>query len=99
MEMLAFHDIKMHGNGQIGKKGCRQKMGMSGKSADIDVSARHIADMSPTFPTKHLMGVKQNQKQSHCLHHSQSGRCHVAAMSLTGDKESSNPMSFLGRER
>ena len=25
---------------------------MSGKLADIDVSARHVADMSPTFPTK-----------------------------------------------
>ncbi len=25
---------------------------MSGKLADIDVSARHVADMLPTFPTK-----------------------------------------------
>jgi hypothetical protein len=52
MEMSAFPDIKMRGNGQNGKKGCRQKKGMSGKLADIDVSARHVADMSPTFPTK-----------------------------------------------
>ncbi len=52
MEMLAFPDIKTRGNGQNGKKECRQKKGMSGKSADIDVSARHVADMSPTFPTK-----------------------------------------------
>jgi hypothetical protein len=52
MEMLAFPDIKTHGNGQIGKKGCRQKKGMSGKLADIDVSAQHVADMWPTFPTK-----------------------------------------------
>ncbi len=50
--MSAFPDIKMRGNGQIGKKGCRQKKGISGKLADIDVSARHVADMSPTFPTK-----------------------------------------------
>jgi hypothetical protein len=28
------------------------KKGMSGKSADIDVSVRHVADMSLTFPTK-----------------------------------------------
>jgi hypothetical protein len=52
MEMLAFPDIKMRGNGQIGKKGCRQKKGMMGKLADIDVLARHVADMLPTFPTK-----------------------------------------------
>ncbi len=52
MEMLKFPDIKMCGNGQIGKKGCRQKKGMSGKLANIDVSARHAADMSLTFPTK-----------------------------------------------
>ena len=45
-----------------------------------------------------LMGVKQNQKQSHPLHHTQSGRLHVAAMSLTGDQGSSNSMSLLGRE-
>ncbi len=25
---------------------------MSGKLADIDVSARHVANMLPTFPTK-----------------------------------------------
>ncbi len=53
--MSAFSDIKMHGNGQIGKKGCRQKKGMSGKLADIDMLARHVADMSPTFPTKHFI--------------------------------------------
>jgi hypothetical protein len=52
MEMLAFLDIKMRENGQNGKTGCRQKKGMSGKLADIDVSARHVADMLPTFPTK-----------------------------------------------
>ncbi len=50
--MSAFPDIKMCGNGQIGEKGCRQKKGMSGKLADIDVSARHVANMLPTFPTK-----------------------------------------------
>jgi hypothetical protein len=54
MKMSAFPDIKMRGNGQIGKKGCRQKKGMSGKLADIDVLARHVADMLPTFPTKTL---------------------------------------------
>ncbi len=52
MEMLAFPDIKTRGDSQNGEKGCRQKKGMSGKLADIDVSARHVADMSPTFPTK-----------------------------------------------
>ncbi len=46
-----------------------------------------------------LMGVKQNQKQSHRLHQPQSGRLHVDAMSLTSDEESSSPMSFLGKER
>ena len=51
MEMSAFPDIKTRGNGQIGKKGCRQKKGMSGKLAGIDVSARHVADMMPSFPT------------------------------------------------
>ncbi len=52
MEMSAFPNIKTGGNGQIGKKGCRQKKGMSGKLADIDlVLARHVANMSPTFPT------------------------------------------------
>ncbi len=39
MEMLAFPDIKTRGNGQISKKGCRQKKGMSEKIADIDVLA------------------------------------------------------------
>jgi hypothetical protein len=52
MEMLAFPNIWMRGNGQIGKKGCRQKKGMLGKLANIDMSARHVANMSPTFPTK-----------------------------------------------
>ncbi len=52
MEMLAFPGIKTRGNGQIGKKGCRQKKGMLGKLAGIDVLARHVAEMSPTFPTK-----------------------------------------------
>ncbi len=52
MEMSAFPDIKIHDNSQIGKKGCQQKKGMLGKLANIDVSARHVADMLPTFPTK-----------------------------------------------
>ena len=56
--MLAFPDIKTCGNGQNGKKGCRQKKGMSGKLADIDVLARHVADMLPTFPTKSLDNSK-----------------------------------------
>jgi hypothetical protein len=56
MEMLAFPNIKTHRNGQIGKKGCRQKKGMSGKLADIDVLVRHVADMLPTFPTKLTKG-------------------------------------------
>ncbi len=55
MELLAFPDIKTHGEGQNGKKGCWQKMGMSRKLADIDVPARHVADMSLTFPTKVMM--------------------------------------------
>ena len=46
-----------------------------------------------------LMSIKQNQKHSHRLHHPWSGRLHVNAMSLTGGEGSSNPMSFLGRER
>ncbi len=54
MEILAFPNIKTRGNSQIGKKGCRQKKGMSGKLANIDVLARHVADMLPTFPTKML---------------------------------------------
>jgi hypothetical protein len=44
------------------------------------------------------MGVKQNKKQSHRLHHPRSGRLHVAAMSLTGDEGASGPMSFLGKK-
>jgi len=40
------------------------------------------------------MGVKQKQKQSHRLHHPQSGRLHVAAMSLTGDERSSKSNEF-----
>jgi hypothetical protein len=52
--MLAFPDIKTHGNNQNGKKGCQQKKGMLGKLANIDMLARHIADMLPTFPTKAL---------------------------------------------
>ncbi len=55
MEMLAFPDIKTRGNGQIGKKRCRQKKGMSGNLADIDMSARHVANMSLTLPTKDLV--------------------------------------------
>ncbi len=47
-----FTDIETRGNGQIGKKGFRQKKGMLGKLANIDVSAQHVADMSTTFPTK-----------------------------------------------
>ena len=58
MEMLAFLNIETRGNGQIGKKGCRQKKGMSRKLADIDVSVRHVADMSLTFPTKSGMTQK-----------------------------------------
>ncbi len=50
--MLAFPNVKTRGNGQIGNKGCRQKKGMSGKLANIDVTARHVANMLPTFPTK-----------------------------------------------
>ena len=42
----------------------------------------------------HLMGVKQKQKQSHCLHPTQSVRLHVAAMSLTGDEGSSKSNEF-----
>ena len=57
MEMSAFSDIKTCRNGQNGKKGCLQKKRMSGKLADIDVSARHVADMLPTFPTKAWMIV------------------------------------------
>ena len=52
MEMLAIPNIKTRGTGRNGKKGCRQKKGMSGKLADIDVSVRHVAGMSLTFPTK-----------------------------------------------
>ncbi len=59
MEILAFPDIKTRGNGQIGKQGCWQKKGMSGKLTDIDVSVRHVADMLPTFPTKPLMTGKR----------------------------------------
>ena len=54
IEMLAFPNIKMLRNGEIGMKGCRQKKGMLGKLADIDVLARHVAHMLPTFPTKGL---------------------------------------------
>ncbi len=54
MEMLVFPDIKMRRNGQTGKKGCRQKKGMPGKLADIDVLAQHVADMLPTFPNKRI---------------------------------------------
>jgi hypothetical protein len=62
MEMLAFPNIKTRGNGQNGKKGCRQKKGMSGKLADIDVLARHVADMSPTFPTKTFAVIKNEHE-------------------------------------
>ncbi len=54
MDMSAFPNIKMRGNGENGKKGCRQKKGMLGKLADIDMLAQHVADMSPTFPTKSM---------------------------------------------
>jgi hypothetical protein len=57
MEMLAFPNIKTCGNGQNGKKGCRQKKEMLGKLADIDMSARHVANMLPTFPTKLMEGA------------------------------------------
>ncbi len=58
MEMLVLPDIKTRGNGQIGKKGCRQKKEMLGKLADIDVLAQHVADMLPIFPTKALLEIK-----------------------------------------
>jgi hypothetical protein len=64
MEMLAFPDIKKHGNGQIGKKGCSQKKGMWGKLADIDVSAQHSADMLLTFPTKSLANHGNQRKNA-----------------------------------
>ncbi len=48
MEISAFPNIKSRGNGKIGKKGCWQKKGMSRKLANIDLSARHVANMSPT---------------------------------------------------
>jgi hypothetical protein len=68
MEMLAFPDIKMRGNNQIGKKGCRQKKGMSGKLANIDMSTRHVGNMSPTFPTKSDGVLVQTQNRtSRCL--------------------------------
>ncbi len=57
MEMLAFPDIKTHRNGQIGKKGCWQKKGMWGKLADIDMLARHVANMLLTFPTKRYVFI------------------------------------------
>ncbi len=52
--MSAFPDINTRENCQNGKKGCRQKKGMSGKLANIDVLEQHVADLLPTFPTKWL---------------------------------------------
>jgi hypothetical protein len=62
-EMLVFPDIKTRGNGQNGKKGCQQKKGMLRKLADIDVSARHVANMLPTFPTKTITKRLQQWQQ------------------------------------
>ncbi len=56
MEMLAFPDTKTCGNGQIGKKGCRQNGNVGEISRHWRVGAtcrQHVADMSPTFPTKY----------------------------------------------
>ncbi len=63
MEMLAFPNIKTCRNGKIGEKGCRQKKGMLGKLADIDVSAQHVANMSPTFPTKMVDDNKGEEEE------------------------------------
>ncbi len=40
----------------MARKDVSKKRGMSGKLADIDMLARHVANMSPTFPTKSVMG-------------------------------------------
>ena len=67
MEMSAFPDIKTHGNGQNGMKGCRQKKGMSVKLADIDVSVQHVANMLPTFPTKEMRESESSLEGVHLV--------------------------------
>ena len=50
----------------MARKDVGKKKGMSGKLANIEVLARHVADMSPTFPTKHttVLGLLANLKQA-----------------------------------
>jgi hypothetical protein len=52
MEMLHFLTFKHARMAKLARKDVGKKKGMSEKLADIDVSARHVADMLPTFPTK-----------------------------------------------
>jgi hypothetical protein len=50
--MLAFPDIKMHGNGQIGKKGCRHVGALLAKLADIVMLGQNVSDMLAAYPFK-----------------------------------------------
>ena len=83
-----------------GRMGGEEKVKARGEDAEGE-----SRDCSPDNSTENKasparpMGIKQNKKQSHRLHHPRSDRLHAAAMSLTGDEGSSGPMSFLGKER
>jgi hypothetical protein len=80
-----------------GRESQGKRGGWEGESQDCSNNQTGITRLKNKASPARLMGVKQNKKQSHRLHHPQSGRLHVAAMSLTGDEGSSGPMSFLGK--
>jgi hypothetical protein len=86
--MSTFPDIKMRGNGQIGKKGCWQKKGMSGKLAKFDILVQHVANITLTFPTKNSSGPPlEYSTMSGC-------RC-TFLLSEYSTKESSTSPTFL----
>jgi hypothetical protein len=82
-----------------GKRKSRQEGRMGGRITRLLQQSNRDNQIENKASPARLMGVKQNQKQSHRLHHQRSGRLHVDAMSLTSDEGSSSPMSFLGKER
>ncbi len=67
--MLAFPNIKIHGNSQIGKKGCRHRQALSAKLADIVILARHVADMLVTYTTKPICpSAAYQEAEKLCIH-------------------------------
>jgi hypothetical protein len=77
-----------HTEGKENKSRQEGMMGGGRQDCSINKNYRDSMNESKAVPA-HRIGVKQNQKMHHCLHHHRSGRLHVDAMSLIGIEGSS----------